>query len=78
MGKSVYDTVILLIEGIWKSQIEKDGLQKKKKKSCVPYYAKFHSDPTCADLQIMTLLQLRMKVKFTVLCPALLKTWLKY
>lgn len=53
---------VLLVEGIWKSQIEKDGLLKK---SCVPYYAKFYSGPTCADLQIITLLQLCMKVKFT-------------
>lgn len=52
------------MEGIWKSQIEKDGLFLRK--SWVPYYAKFHSGPTCADLQIITLLQLHMKVKFTV------------
>lgn len=56
--------VILLVEGIGKSQIEKDGLLEKKK--WVPYYAKFHFSPTCADLKIITLLQLHMKVKFTV------------
>lgn len=37
-----------------------------REKKWVPYYGKFYSGPTCADLQIITLLQLHMKVKFTV------------